>query len=263
MDERYDYLDSLHLEILQHGLYEGDLSWQHRDIHSHYSRIYFMLEGCTHAWAEGQRLDMKAGQVCLLPLSMNYHVGCEAPFRKFYVHLRVPIGNGQDLFAGLNRFLSLPFDTEAFANAIKAAAQHPLSGAIALKAELYSTTARFLAEAAIDDPTVFSVGKEIREIFEFLGQHAGLRLTAAMVAEVAGKPLPSLARDFRRQTGLTLNQANRQAIIQRAQDFLVSGIGSIKEIAFRLGFTDEFYFSRFFRNQTGQSPAQYRTTHRW
>jgi len=256
-------MDNLHLEVLEHGLYAGDTSWQHRDIQSHYSRLYFMLEGRTRAWNAAQALDMVAGQACLLPLSLSYHVGCDAPFRKFYVHLRVPLGNGQDVFAGLDRFLSLPFDAVRFEGLVEDAIGHPLPGALALKAELYATIGRLMALAGIDDPAALSVGAEVRTIYGFLGQHAGLGLSPGTVASVAGRPLASLARDFRKQTGLTLNQAIRRAIIQRAKDALVKDERSVKEIAFSLGFSDEFYFSRYFRNQTGQSPALWRASHRW
>ena len=256
-------MDQYHLEILEHGLFDGDPDWQHRDIHSHYSRLYFILEGCSRAWCAGQSLDMRAGQVCLLPLSMTYHVGCDAPFRKFYLHLRVPVGYGQDVFVGLDHFLSLPFDVDAFTRLIENALQHPLTGAIALKAELYATVGRFLAVAGINDPAAFRIGDEIRTIFGFLGQHARFNTTPAMVAGLAGRPLGPLARDFQRQTGQTVRQAIRAAIIQRARDALVSSERSVKEIAFSLGFADEFYFSRFFRNQTGQAPASWRAKHRW
>ncbi|RYF45807.1 MAG: helix-turn-helix domain-containing protein, partial [Cytophagaceae bacterium] len=35
---------------------------------------------------------------------------------------------------------------------------------------------------------------------------------------------------------------------------------SLKEIAFELGFSDASYFNRFFKRETGMTPAEYRAT---
>lgn len=51
---------------------------------------------------------------------------------------------------------------------------------------------------------------------------------------------------------LTISEAKR---LLRYYDF------SVKEIAARLGFTDPFYFSNFFKKHTGVSPLAYRAAH--
>jgi AraC-like DNA-binding protein len=47
-------------------------------------------------------------------------------------------------------------------------------------------------------------------------------------------------------------------ILHEAQRELVYSVDSIKQLASLLGFTDEAYFTRFFRKQTGTSPTEFR-----
>ncbi len=49
--------------------------------------------------------------------------------------------------------------------------------------------------------------------------------------------------------------------IAAAQELLVGSVKSVKEIAFCLGFSDEYYFSNIFKRKTGAAPSHYRTTH--
>jgi AraC-like DNA-binding protein len=50
-----------------------------------------------------------------------------------------------------------------------------------------------------------------------------------------------------------------QRLLLEAKRELSFGALTIKEIAFKLGFNDASYFSRFFRKQAGQNPESFKT----
>ena len=45
--------------------------------------------------------------------------------------------------------------------------------------------------------------------------------------------------------------------MHKAKELLEGGDQAVKEVAFRLGFKDEYYFSRLFKSKTGVSPSQW------
>ncbi|STD11909.1 helix-turn-helix domain-containing protein [Chryseobacterium carnipullorum] len=49
-----------------------------------------------------------------------------------------------------------------------------------------------------------------------------------------------------------------QRLILEAKRELSFGALTIKEIAFKLGFSDASYFSRFFKKQTGRNPEGFK-----
>lgn len=49
--------------------------------------------------------------------------------------------------------------------------------------------------------------------------------------------------------------------IARAKDLLANDNRRIKDIAFLVGYRDEAYFSRRFRQSVGQSPSDFRDLH--
>ena len=62
----------------------------------------------------------------------------------------------------------------------------------------------------------------------------------------------------KRLTGRTANQLISEEIIRSAQIMLHDSSKSIKQIAAMMGFKNQSHFGRFFRQQTGMSPQQYR-----
>jgi AraC-like DNA-binding protein len=67
---------------------------------------------------------------------------------------------------------------------------------------------------------------------------------------------------FRKYTGISPTQYHLSLRIQKAKDLLVSSDLSFKEIAIELGFESYFYFSRIFKDKTGDSPQEFRKVHK-
>jgi AraC-like DNA-binding protein len=66
---------------------------------------------------------------------------------------------------------------------------------------------------------------------------------------------PALRALFKRFTGLTPYRYFLQMKTNKAKELLREGQYTVKEIAYKLGFASEDYFSRFFKNKTGSSPT--------
>lgn len=68
----------------------------------------------------------------------------------------------------------------------------------------------------------------------------------------------ALASYVKKETGKTVSQLIKERLIVEAKRELYLTQKSVKEIAFYLGYKDEYYFSRFFKKQTDLSPTKYR-----
>jgi AraC-like DNA-binding protein len=86
-------------------------------------------------------------------------------------------------------------------------------------------------------------------------------LTADKAAEICGHDRRKLAQRLR-ENGTTLSKEIAHLRARKAQQDLEQSNQRIAEIGESVGFMDPTVFSRAFKNWTGQSPQEYRRTHR-
>ncbi|MST95262.1 MAG: AraC family transcriptional regulator [Pedosphaera sp.] len=85
---------------------------------------------------------------------------------------------------------------------------------------------------------------------------------ALELAALAGVSYSRLREQFRAAQRQTLHAFLQQTRLDQARQLLGDRRLSIKQVAERLNFSSEFYFSHFFRRATGMSPRQFRDSSR-
>jgi len=78
------------------------------------------------------------------------------------------------------------------------------------------------------------------------------------LGKVAGKSYSRLRDEFHRVQGRTLHEFLRSTRLDQARLLLSDRALTIKDVACRLNFSSQYYFSHWFRQATGLSPSQFR-----
>ena len=81
--------------------------------------------------------------------------------------------------------------------------------------------------------------------------------TLRQCAATLGHHPDHLNRLLKQQTGFTLGQIRSQELVLRAGRLLKQNL-AVGEVAGQLGFSDQNYFARWFRQQTGSTPTAWR-----
>lgn len=91
----------------------------------------------------------------------------------------------------------------------------------------------------------------------YLENHYSDKITSERLAEIAGVSRSHYSTLFKQLTGFTPNEYLSRLRVHRAKELLIGGTGTLREIALRVGYKDEFYLSRRFKHQTGSAPSGY------
>lgn len=104
----------------------------------------------------------------------------------------------------------------------------------------------------IDTPEFF------QKIDEYIKEHLEENLSAQKICNVFGISQAYLSRLFKKYSSINFNKKVTLLRIEKAKKIMEERPELyIKDIASKVGFSDQFYFSRIFRSVTGISPTEY------
>lgn len=97
-----------------------------------------------------------------------------------------------------------------------------------------------------------------RQFLDLLKQHFTSHHLVTDYSELMGITEKRLNRSCKAITGQTASEVIQRHIGHEARRLLYYSSNTIKEISYHLGFHDPAHFNKFFRNQYGMTPGEYR-----
>jgi len=112
----------------------------------------------------------------------------------------------------------------------------------------------------LDDVISLHLARHSRfsDVFQHIEDHLGADLRLADLAEVHGSTSGAFSAAFTRSTGVSPKEYLTRRLNQEAIRWVMGSNLRMKEIAEKLRFSDEYYFSRFFKKSNECSPMEYR-----
>lgn len=100
----------------------------------------------------------------------------------------------------------------------------------------------------------------IQRCCNFIEMNLDRNIHAQELADLVGYSVTYFTRRFREETGFGISDYVKAARIERAKILLEASESSVQEISDKLGFTTRNYFTRCFREVTGKTPIEYRSS---
>jgi AraC family transcriptional regulator len=103
-------------------------------------------------------------------------------------------------------------------------------------------------------------GRRMSRVMAFVGEHIERNFTVADLAQVACMSPAHFARSFKTTTGRSPHEFVSGIRLVLAKQMLADRHLPISDIALSVGFSSQSNFSRAFRDATGMTPRDWRTT---
>lgn len=177
------------------------------------------------------------------------------------IQFTLELYRGIDVFSRLHK--SCCIHNTALKNRVEAAfdLKNPYAAAAAVRSVTSELAACLLDSMSDEEIGQVSKFTEFQKIIEYIQNHCTAATTVDELAELYGSSRENFSRRFSAVFNCPPKQHLNNAITRKAAEMLLKTPLLNKEIAGKLGFANEFYFSRFFKKNTGYSPALFRKNH--
>lgn len=155
-----------------------------------------------------------------------------------------------------------PFDRKEWQALLTPRRCANVNALVGLHATLCGWLARFLPPLDALLERHLETHARFTPVFRLVEQKLGADLRISELAATYGTSLHAFSMAFSSGTRLSPKEYLNRRLNQEALQLVIGSDLKIKEIAARLRFTDEFYFSRFFLKLNGVSPSLYRARFR-
>ena len=249
------------LEISEISYGYLDSEWNMENLRASFTRVYLPLEGEGILTLDKGTVRLLPGNIYVVPSELKFSGFCPHRLNKIYIHLTLTRPDGSDLFAGIDDCIILP-DSKSYISEIETLChEKDIRSILRLKLLLHD----ILYEALTHRPPVHPKLKDYTPItkaaLSYIDDHLSASLTIDEIANALFVSKLVLQKKFKADLDKSIGAYIDSCLMARAERLLLEPSLTVKEISERLGFCDQFYFSRKFSATHGISPRTFRKLH--
>ncbi len=257
------FLAKLDVRIILCGYAEDISSWPLYDnfCGAPFYRLYLPLKGAFRIFSLENSITIRPDSFYLIPdtvplkfLGMEqsshywiHFVSKQLHKLPFYDPLEMPKDSIPDVRNRIERILAMCRE-----------ADRSIASLLEAKCELERLLIPFLEKLALSGPDPAQPRKQLFELVDYIDLNLERRLTVAELAKQANLNSAMLTSLFVGHFGIPPKQYITTRRLYQAKLLLLQSNLPIKEIAWRCGWKDEYFFFRIFRKHVGITPNSYR-----
>jgi len=257
-DHIIECMNHLAIQMTDSGYAILGNDWNCKRVCSPYSRLYLIYSGQGTIAYEKNNLLLLPQHIYLIPAGLTFDYACQGTMHQLYFHVTVQAADGIDLLTRLKDCLSCSASSRELDAALQCYKGKTLSDAFSLQQIVQHYITYFIMQSDLGTKAFESYSPFLHRLYTLVRQSIASKTTIRDLAAKLSMSESALSKRFKAETGITLGQYMDHLLFQEAQRLLLSTDDTIAQISDKLGFCDQFYFSRYFKQRQNETPSQYR-----
>jgi len=235
-----------------------DKSWNRGANRDPFSRLYFIRDGHGVLQAGDKTIEMTGGNVYFVPADCEMSYSCTY-LEKLYFHITITSVEKYDLLSDIKDIYALPFADVDFQELLDCFLSRDYLKLIKLRMLLEKTILDFAETYHFSAIPVKQYSDPVEKIINYIQSNARINLTVEKIAKDLFISESQTRNMFKKEMGIPIGKYIDDIVFIKARQLLFQKM-SIGEISQQLGFCDQFYFSRRFKEKFKQTPVEFRKT---
>ncbi len=253
-----DFINTISLKLSDGGYAISGTEWQGSCVSPPFSRLYYIISGDPFIVRNSKKSYLKKGHIYLIPFGLSYEYGCDASVEQLYFHLNLVNINGYDVLSSLQNHIGSPISKEEGDRFVELYRSESVLDFLILKQTIYNYIVSILQIKSDVKLNNVIYSDCVKKAVSYIQENLSIQLSVSLVAQNTFVSASKLTKKFKMETGISIGKYIDSLILYRAEQALLKSEMSIMQISELLGFCDQFYFSRKFKENFGITPSEYR-----
>ncbi len=233
-------------------------NWRTQQLPTPFNRLYLIESGTGSLSGGGEALRLEPGKAYLLPAGLPCSYQCNGSLSLLFFHFNLSRPDQSDLLQTVTQPTVVDFPADQFARLQDICEKSGYAEAFAATCAIHNIVLEMSQKYGFRWDDGHSYSHRINDVIAAINQNLSSQLRMEELAQQCYISPSYLARQFRREVGMTVKQYINMQLIKTAQWQLSHTASSVEQISDDLGFCNQFYFSEFFKKHCRVSPLQYR-----
>ncbi len=251
-------INAMDIRLGMHGYVRADSEWKNSGMTIPYSKLYFVFSGSAVLKCGEITYELLPENVYLVPYGARHSFHCDTEMEKLYFHFTALKPGGNDIFENVSRVMRLSCGKDVMEKLRELYFKEDTGACFELKSELYSHILRFIKEFDIKIGQEASYSQTVTDAISYIRQNLSLGISVRQLSDMLFVSESMLSKRFTKETGISIGKFVDREVMIEAQRRLLLSDEPIQQISEELGFCDQFYFSKKFKQFCGISPIKYR-----
>lgn len=248
------------LSITAEGNAFCNTDWQATEVSPPYTRLYYIVDGAGQIETLQGQLTLETGHLYLLPIGHYFSHWCEDHMQQLYFHVNLTNSYGADILRGINKVLSKKVSPEYMQKLLSLFEEDNFVARGYLKTLLQADIFSLLLENNIQIKNK-ELSVSVQKALSYIEEKLSASLSVKAVTEQIAIPAATLCSKFKTEMGISIGKYIDSLVLHQAEVLLINTTLPLSGISEQLGFYDQFYFSRRFKEMYGVPPLKYRKNH--
>ncbi len=222
-----------------------------------FSRLYFVTKGSGFLKSGNKYITMLPGNVYLIPPNCDFSCGCER-LEKIFFHVLITTIERYDLLSSQKEILSIPFSPQISKDLKALIDSGDYFDIVKIKSILLDTIIKLRDSYKFQEAPIKRYSKHVEEAISFIEKHISVKLKVTDISNELFLSESKLRNSFKSEMNIPIGKYIDDMIFIKAKELLSSHESTVFSVSNELGFCDQFYFSRRFKDKTGITPSEYK-----
>lgn len=245
------------LKIIDCGHAYVNTHWVRNVIQQSFTRLYFTLNGSATYYYLGKKYTFLPGICYLLPTGFTFYNDCDKEMEQLFFHISLVNENGYDMLRYIKEPLTYVFSKKTERSLLEVFEPTCTNPELKLQAILLNSLNEIFDSNKIILPKL-NYSTCVKLALKYIHKQCSIAITLQALSEKCFVSQTTLSKKFKTELGTSIGSYIDDIVFMKAKNLLEKNELPISSIAEELGFCDQFYFSKRFKQKYNQSPQAYR-----